>query len=62
MPVPPADVATCTWGLRPPGSTLAWQCRLPDSNTCWMRMPSTAPWAPGTSPDDTVTALWTEVV
>lgn len=35
-------------------------CRLPDSNTCWMRMPSTAPRAPGTSPEDTATALWTE--
>lgn len=34
--------------------------RLPDSNTCWIRIPSTAPRVPGTSPEDTVTALWTE--
>lgn len=45
-------------GLRPSGSPVS---HLPDSNTCWMRIPSTAPQAPGTSPDDTVTALWTEV-
>lgn len=41
------------WGSRGPA-------RLPDSNTCWMRMPSTAPQPPGTSPADTATALWTE--
>lgn len=45
-------------GLGLPGSLLPMH--LPASNTCWIRIPSTAPRVPGTSPEDTVTALWTE--
>ena len=48
-----------SWGRGCTGSLS--QCRLPDSNTCWIMIPSTAPRAPGTSPEDTAMALWTEV-
>lgn len=48
-----------SWGRGCAGSLS--QCRLPDSNTCWIRIPSTAPRAPGTSLEDTAIALWTEV-
>lgn len=47
------------WGCGCAGSLT--QHHLPDSNTCWIRIPSTAPRAPGTSPEDTAMALWTEV-
>lgn len=56
----PVHSLVCSGAAREPGDADPASVRLPDSNTCWMRIPSTAPRAPGTSPADTATALCSE--